>query len=82
MTVRGSSRRALRVQVKPNARASSLELRDDGTWIARLRSPPVDGRANEELVALVAKRFGCARSAVRVKAGAGSRLKLLEIAAE
>jgi uncharacterized protein len=69
----------LRVRVKPNARVSSLERQEDGTWVARLKSPPVDGRANEELVALVAQRFGCPKSAVRLKAGAGARIKLLEI---
>lgn len=79
MTARGSSPRMLRVRVKPNARASSLEPQEDGTWIARLKSPPVDGKANAELLALVAERFGCPKSAVRLKAGAGARMKLLEI---
>jgi uncharacterized protein len=58
---------------------SSLELQEDGSWIAKLKAPPVDGRANDELVALVARRFGCAKWAVRVTAGAGARTKLLEI---
>lgn len=79
MTSRASGSRTLRIRVKPNARASSLELQEDGTWIARLKSPPVDGRANAELIALVAERFGCPKSAVRLKAGAGARMKLLEI---
>lgn len=82
MSSRGSRPRALRVRVKPNARTSSLERQEDGTWVARVKSPPVDGKANEELVALVAERFGCPKSAVRVKAGAGGRMKLLEIDAE
>jgi len=69
----------LRVKVKPNARASSLEQLPDGTWVARLKSPPVDGKANQELVALVADRFRCRKAAVHVKAGASGRLKLLEV---
>jgi uncharacterized protein YggU (UPF0235/DUF167 family) len=67
------------VRVKPNARESSLEQSPDGTWIARLKSPPVDGRANEELVALVAERFRCRRAAVRIKAGAAARVKVIEV---
>jgi len=69
----------LRVRVKPNARTSSLEQLPDGTWLARLKAPPVDGRANEELVALVAERFRCARKSVELKAGSGSRTKLLTV---
>jgi uncharacterized protein (TIGR00251 family) len=70
----------LQVKVKPRARASSLEQLADGTWIARLKSPPVDGKANAELVALVAERFGCLKAAVTIKAGAGGRLKLVKVA--
>jgi uncharacterized protein (TIGR00251 family) len=69
----------IQVKVKPNARASALEQAADGTWIAELKSPPVDGMANEELIALVAKRFGCRKAEVTIKAGASARTKLLSI---
>jgi uncharacterized protein YggU (UPF0235/DUF167 family) len=48
----------LTIKVKPNARNSGLAQAADGTWSAQLKSPPVDGKANAELVALVAKHFG------------------------
>ena len=70
----------LQVRVKPNARASSLVEQEDGTWLAELKSPPVDGKANAELIALVAERFGCRKSAVTIKAGAGGRMKLVKVA--
>ena len=71
----------LQIKVKPRARASALEQLADGTWAAQLKSPPVDGKANEELIALVAKALGCARSQVRIKSGAGAKMKLVEILA-
>lgn len=67
------------VQVKPGARESGLEEGADGLWRARVRAPPVDGKANEELVGLVAARFGCPRGAVRILAGASGRRKWVEI---
>ena len=70
----------LSVKVKPNARVSSLVQSDDGSWIATLKSPPVDGKANAELIGLVAERFGCPKAAVSIKAGAGGRTKLIRIA--
>jgi uncharacterized protein YggU (UPF0235/DUF167 family) len=45
----------LQVKVKPRAKVSELTMAADGTWVAQLKSPPVDGKANEELVGLVAE---------------------------
>ena len=70
--------RTLTIKVKPNARTSVLEPLDDGTWRAQLKSPPVDGKANAELVALVARHFGVAKSAVSIRSGAGSRSKRVQ----
>jgi uncharacterized protein len=72
--------RFIQVKVKPNARVSALEQEPAGTWIARLKAPPVDGKANAELIDLVARRFGCARSDVSIRSGARSRMKLVKIA--
>ena len=69
----------MRVKVRANARASSLERGADGVWIAKVKSPPVDGKANRELIALVASRFACPKSAVAIKAGASARLKVLVV---
>ena len=69
----------IRVKVKPNSRASLLQQNDDGTWHAQLKSPPVDGKANEELIALVAKHFKCRKADVSIKSGASSRTKLIQI---
>lgn len=69
--------RKIFVTVKPNARESALERRADGTWTARLKAPPVDGKANAELIALVARHFGCPKSAVIIRSGAAGRRKLV-----
>lgn len=69
----------LQVKVKPNARSSLLVVQDDGTWLAQLAAPPVDGRANEALIALIAKHFGLRRVQVRIKTGSSARIKLVQI---
>lgn len=71
----------LQVKVKARAKVSELSQAADGTWTARLKAPPVDGRANEELIALVAEKFGCRKAAVTIKAGASGRTKLLKVEA-
>lgn len=67
------------IKVKPNARASTLALGEDGVWLAQLKAAPVDGKANAELIALVAERFGVPKSRVHVARGASGRMKRVEI---
>ena len=69
----------LQIKVKPNARVSALEQAPDGTWLAQLKAPPVDGKANEELIALLARHFGCRRADVSIRSGASGRMKLVRI---
>lgn len=69
----------IQVKVKPNSRVSRLEQQEDETWLAELKSPPVDGKANEELIMLVAKYFKRAKSEVSIKSGASNRTKLVQI---
>lgn len=69
----------LQIKVKPNAKVSSLEKGDDGVWFAQLKAQPVDGKANKELIALVAKEFRCPKAAVSIRSGASGRLKLVKV---
>ncbi len=46
---------------------------------ARVAAPPVEGAANEALVAMIAKALKVGRRSVRIVAGDQSRLKILEI---
>jgi uncharacterized protein (TIGR00251 family) len=69
----------LQVKVKPNARVSSLTQEPDGSWTARVKAPPVEGKANEELIRLVAAHFRCPKSAVTIKSGASGRTKRIEV---
>jgi uncharacterized protein len=71
--------RIIQVKVTARARESSLTQMPDGTWVAKLKSPPVDGKANAELVALIAQQFNCAKGAVSIKAGASGRKKLVTV---
>lgn len=69
----------IQVKVKPNAKSSVLTLQEDGTFLASVKASPVDGKANAELIALVARHFGCPKSAVTITAGASSRTKRISI---
>jgi uncharacterized protein (TIGR00251 family) len=71
----------IEVKVKPQARDSRLTPPAEGEtlWHAQLKSPPVDGKANAELIALVAKHFGCRKADVSIKLGGASRTKWVDV---
>ncbi|HEV7609074.1 MAG TPA: DUF167 domain-containing protein [Steroidobacteraceae bacterium] len=71
--------RTLRLKVKPGSRVEGLAELPDGSWVASVKAPPVDGKANAAVVALVAKHFGLRKAQVRIKSGASGRQKLVTL---
>ena len=68
-----------RVKVKPNSKQQSIKEETDGSFTIHLKSPPVDGKANEELIKILAKKFDLPKSKIRIKSGLSFRQKLIEI---
>ena len=71
----------MRITLKaiPRSRESSLTQQPDGTWVARLKAPPVDGKANAEVIALVAEHFGVPKRCVTIRSGETGRRKVVEV---
>ena len=69
----------LRVSVSPNARRTAADGLHDGALRVRLAAPPVDGKANDALVAWIADALDLPRRSVRLQHGQSSRRKQLEI---
>lgn len=69
----------LRVKVKPGAKKQAIQTTEDGSLIVHLKSPPVEGKANAELIKLLAEKFDVAKSNVQIKAGLSSKQKRVEI---
>lgn len=67
------------VKVKPNSKQSKIEQNSEGIWIINLKSPPVDGKANKELISLIAKQFKVTKSQVTIKSGLSNKNKVIEI---
>ena len=70
----------LAVRLRPGARRDEvLGFRADGALQVAVSAPPEDGRANRALVELLAEALGVKASAVRIKRGATSRSKTVEV---
>lgn len=69
----------LRLHIQPGAKRTEVAgLHGDALKI-RLAAPPVDGRANEALIAWLAQAFGVPQRQVRLVRGEKSREKVVEI---
>ena len=70
---------SIRVRVIPRAPRTALAGERDGALLVRLSAPPVEGEANDALVAFLSRALGRPRRDVRLVAGDRSREKRLEI---
>lgn len=69
----------VRVRIHPGAKKNVVTGIHDGALKIALTAPPVDGRANEALIAFVAERMRLPRARISLVSGASSRSKLLRI---
>jgi uncharacterized protein (TIGR00251 family) len=69
----------LRVRLTPRADRDAVTAVRDGVVQVRVSAPPVDGRANEALCRLLAKRLGVPPSHVAVIRGQGAREKVVRV---
>jgi uncharacterized protein (TIGR00251 family) len=68
-----------RVRVVPRAGRELVGPVVDGVLRIKVTSPPVDGEANEALIALLARTLGLPKRAVQVIAGVGSKQKTIRV---
>ena len=66
------------LRVTPRAGCDALNV-DNGTIRVRLAAAPVDGNANDALIALLARRLRVPRRSVTIVRGATSREKVVAI---
>jgi len=69
----------LHVRLQPRARRDEVVGERAGSIVIRVSAPPVDGKANAALCALVARAAGVARSRVSVVRGQTAREKLVRV---
>ena len=70
----------LDVRVMPRAGRSGFGGLRDGALLVRLAAAPVDGAANDELIALLAKTLRLPKRDITIVSGERSRTKRVRIA--
>jgi len=66
-------------RIQPRASKNSIMPTGDGTFKIRLTAPPVDGAANEALVAFLSEALSVSKSAIEIISGHTAREKRIRI---
>lgn len=72
------------IRITPNAKKTEIIGTDDtlfGESVMKIKvaTPPVEGKANKEVIAFLADHYGVAKSKVRIVSGDKSRNKIIDI---
>jgi uncharacterized protein (TIGR00251 family) len=70
----------INVKAKPGSKKGNLVTEmPDGSFEVHLREKPVDGKANEALIRILAEHFDVRQRDISIVTGASARLKIVEI---
>jgi uncharacterized protein (TIGR00251 family) len=72
----------LQLAVSPRARRTGADGLHDGCLRVRLSAPPVDGKANDALLAWLAQELGLPRRALTLVRGDSARRKTVHVNAD
>ena len=69
----------IHIQVKPGSKVDKIEVTPEGNIIIKIKGRPVDGEANDYLVKYLSEYLKIPKSAIKLKKGATSKFKTIEI---
>jgi uncharacterized protein (TIGR00251 family) len=78
---RDGERVSFTVRVTPRASANAIGGERDGALLVRVTAPPIDGKANEAVIALLARALGTPRAGVLIVRGGSARSKRVSVPA-
>jgi len=66
------------VKVKPNSERQSIKVEND-IYTINLNSPPIEGKANKELIEVLSDYFNVPKSKIEIVSGHKGRVKIIDI---
>ena len=76
---REGERLSFLIRVTPRAATNSVRGERDGSLLVRVTAPPVEGKANDAVVELLAEALDVAPSEVHVERGVAARTKRVSV---
>jgi uncharacterized protein (TIGR00251 family) len=67
------------IKVIPRSSQNKIEKISEGEYRVKLTAPPVDGKANEALIELLAEYFNVSRTAILIVGGKSMQKKIIDV---
>lgn len=67
------------VKVIPRSSLNKVEKLGEGDYKVKLTAPPVDGKANDMLVKVLAEHFGVSKSSISIAGGKTTHTKIVDV---
>ncbi len=67
------------IKVKPNSKENTVEKLADNEFVVKVKSPPTEGKANNELIRILSEYFDAPKTHIVILKGFKSRQKIVEI---
>lgn len=67
------------VRVKTGARENSVKKIDENSFAVSVKARPIEGKANEAVIAVLAEYFDVSKSRIDIVSGHTSKIKCFEI---
>ena len=69
----------IEVQVKTRSKKEAVEKLSSASFVVRVNTPPIDGKANKRVVELLANDLGVPKTSIVLVRGHKSKLKVFEV---
>lgn len=69
----------IRVKVIPRSSRTEIAGKEKDLYRVKITDPPVEGKANKALIALLAEKLGIAKRDIEITAGKTSRMKTVRV---
>lgn len=71
--------RRIYIKVSPKSSRNEVTQVSEGEYKIKLTAAPVDGKANEALIEILAKHFKVAKSCVKIVGGKSTKTKIVDM---
>lgn len=69
----------LHLKAKAGSKLNQIIKDGDGNWVMKVKAPPVDGKANDEVIRFLSEVLNLSKSKIRIVSGHTNRFKTLAI---
>jgi hypothetical protein len=67
------------VLVKLKCKSESIEIDEDGTYVIRIKQPPLEGKANKRIIEMLSKYLSVPKSRITLVSGHKTKSKKFEV---